>query len=140
MPEPLVMPATRTLPSENCTSSEAVLGRVSVVMIASATAWKLSPDNRSTNFGSGAMRRSAASSTPMTPVEAGTMYSGRVFNVLARALQDASATRSAVRVAQFALPALIRTAVTLPREILRCWRASFTGAACTTLLVNTAAP
>ena len=67
------------------------------------------------------------------------MYSTRVFSAFATALQEATATRSPVLVAQLALPALIKAAATLPFDDFRCLRANCTGAACTTLRVNTAA-
>ena len=49
------------------------------------------------------------------------------------------ATRSPVRVAQLALPALTRIAPATPFEIFRWRRASFTGAAWTRFCVKTAA-
>ena len=50
-----------------------------------------------------------------------------------------SATSSPVRVAQLALPALIRMAPQTPFEARMLARASLTGAACTLFVVNTAA-
>ena len=57
----------------------------------------------------------------------------------AKARQQSIATRSPVRVAQLALPALTRIAPATPPEIRRWRRESFTGAACTRFWVNTAA-
>ncbi len=42
MPEPLVMPAMRTVPRRSCTSAKAVLGTRSVVMMARAASSKRS--------------------------------------------------------------------------------------------------
>ena len=75
----------------------------------------------------------------MTPVEAGSTWVTGNFSILASAPQVAMATRSPVRVAQFALPALIRMAPTCPREARRCSFDSRTGEACTRFCVNTPA-
>ena len=85
------------------------------------------------------MIRLASSSTPITPVDAGNTCVGGTCSCLATASQQASATRSPVRVAQFALPALISTALTRPRDLVKLMRARRTGAACTRFCVNTAA-
>src|SRR5207249_1674945 len=98
-----------------------------------------SGESRATSFGTASVNSVESSSTPITPVEAGSTYSRSVFSALATALQDASATCSPVRVAQFAFPALIRTAATLPFDDFKCVFAMRIGAACTTFIVKTAA-
>ncbi len=64
---------------------------------------------------------------------------GRHVQMLRRGLAAGQRDRSPVRVAQFALPALISTALTSPRDLVRFQRAMRTGAACTRFCVNTAA-
>ncbi len=139
MPEPLVIPATRTERSRICTSSEATFMRVSVVIIARATDSNPSGDRPDSSFGTAPVSSFGSNSTPMTPVDAGITYSVLIFKAFATALHESSAARSPLRVAQFALPAFTRIAATLPLEDCKCLRASRTGAACTTFCVNTAA-
>ena len=81
-----------------------------------------------------------SSSTPITPVEAGSTCVTGSRSSFAAALHVASATASPVRVAQLALPALTSTAPHQAlRDAFRCLRPSRTGAACTRFCVNTAA-
>ena len=80
-----------------------------------------------------------SSSTPMTPVEAGSTCGTGSRSSLGRRLAVASATASPVRVAQLALPGIDQHRAAKPFESFRCLRQSFTGAACTRFCVNTAA-
>ena len=104
-----------------------------------ATVSNASVDSDSTSFGKALTTFFASISTPITPVEAGRISTGFAFSALAAAFTQVVATFSPVRVAQFALPALMIQARDLPREVFRFWRASTTGAATTLFCVNTAA-
>src|SRR6185312_12486673 len=75
----------------------------------------------------------------MTPVEAGSTCVVWSLRIFARAFVVLSATRSPPLVAQLALPALTSRAPQTPLEARMLARASLTGAACTLLVVNTAA-
>jgi len=63
-----------------------------------------------TSLGNASMILRGSSSTPITPVEAGSTCDAGSFRSLAAALEVASATASPVRVAQLAFPALTRMA------------------------------
>src|SRR5581483_12488644 len=105
--------------------------RVSVVIIARATASNATGESPEMSLGMASVINLGSNSTPITPVEAGRTYSVLVFKAFATALQEVNATRSPVRVAQLALPALTRTAATVPFEDFKCFRARRRGAACT---------
>ena len=139
MPLPLVMPAMCTTPVRNGTSPKAIFGTWSVVSMARAASGKPSSDKRSNRRGRASTMSLESSSTPITPVEAGSTPATGVLRSFATARQEASATRPPERVAQLALPAFTRMARATPRDTRRCSRASTTGAACTRFRVNIAA-
>ena len=116
MPEPLVMPAVRTTPRRRLVSANAVLGTRSVVMMARAASSKRSVPRPPTSRGRASMIFRGSSSTPITPVEAGSTCETGSFRSFAAALEVASATASPVRVAQLALPAFTRMAPTRPPD------------------------
>ncbi len=75
----------------------------------------------------------------MTPVEAGITCATGTFIFLASALQHFMAASSPFRVAQLALPALTRMALTRPRDARMCCLAILTGSGLHAIRVKTAA-
>src|SRR5476651_627588 len=98
MPEPLVMPATRTMPRRSLAWANAVFGARSVVMIARAASSNRSPLNPLARCGRASMIFLASSSTPITPVEAGRTCATGSLSSRAAAFDVANA-RGAVGVA-----------------------------------------
>ncbi len=138
MPEPLVMPAMRTVPRRSLTSAKASLATRSVVRMARATLPK--PSSRE----AGDQARQRVDDELGVQFHADHAGGSRqhlrrpaAATGAPRTRQQASATASPVRVAQLALPAFTRIAPAAPREAVRCRRQSFTGAACTRFCVKT---
>ena len=71
MPAPLLIPVTVTAAPPTVQRSEAALGKVSVVMIASAASDQWPGASRACAWGSPATRRSTGSGSMITPVENG---------------------------------------------------------------------
>src|SRR5260370_27257141 len=118
------------------------LGRVSVVRMARVNAAKELAELRGAAASSGSARRifSTRSGTPMTPVEHTKISSAR--QPIARAACAAvrgEAGRPSGPVEQFALPEFTTTPRIVPWEARKCSRESASGAACTRLVVKTAA-
>ncbi len=137
MPLPLHIPPTRTLPSGSCTSTAISLGRVSVVMIANAAPGPPSGRSSETAAGSAASIFSTGSSCPITPVEQTSTSCGDSPSAAAAAACIRSAFSRSRGAQQLAFPALMITARAAPRATT-C-RLSRTGAAFTSLVVNTPA-
>src|SRR5947199_1629035 len=120
----------------------AVLGRVSVVQIASETSAKERAEERRWRARSGTARKilSRASGTPMTPVEQTKTSSGLQPRRLAvSATVRRAAACPAAPVAQLALPAFTTMARIRPLEARKWTLEIRTGAATTRFCVNTPA-
>src|SRR2546426_3930600 len=118
------------------------LGRVSVVRMARVNAAKELAKARCAAASSGSARRifSTRSGTPMTPVEHTKISSVREpISRAACAAVRREARRPSGPVEQFALPEFTTTPRIVPREARKCSRESTSGAACTRLVVKTAA-
>jgi hypothetical protein len=118
---------------------EAVFGRRSVVRIARETSSNRAGERPSTSRGRALVIFAGSSSTPITPVEATSTSVAGIRRWRAACLAVSSATASPVRVAQLALPALIRMALAAPWLRSSDRRDSRTGAAWTRFWVNTPA-
>src|ERR1035441_9688138 len=114
IPEPLVMPATRTAPRRNAVSAKAVLGTRSVVMMARAASSKRPGWRPAARRGSASIILCGSISTPITPVETGSTWLTGSRNNRAAALQVASATAWPVRVAPFGWPGFPRNCAPQP--------------------------
>ncbi len=101
--------------------------RVSVVMIARATSSKGSGDKRRDEFRNGIGDQLRIQFHADDSRRRGQNVFGLDLERFRNGFTGHNATRSPVRVAQFALPAFTRTAVTLPLEDFKCLRASRTG-------------
>ena len=135
MPAPLAMPVTRASPFESFTFFEKALGRVSVVMIASAA--ESQSLFESSALGSAATMRSAGSGSMMTPVENGSTSSTSQPRWPASASQTCRArVTPSSPVPALALPVLTTSAATLFRMFFLHRR---TGAAQKRFWVNTPA-
>ena len=140
MPEPLAIPAIRTVWPSIVASATAPLGKVSVVMMASEASAQPSGDRRAAISGNTASIFAASSSTPITPVEASMTSSGAADRACAAAAavrRAASAPGGPVKL--LAQPALHTSARTAPPF---CWIADWhqsTGAEPTPCRVNTPA-
>ncbi len=136
IPAPFAMPPMRTAPPESVTSRCAILGFVSVVMIARDASSQ--PASASLMRPIAGVIRPIGIETPMTPVLATATSSGSTPRSAPAAVAIASASRSPCGPVQaFALPEF----TTIPR---RCPRATFffvtrQGDAITWFVVKTAA-
>src|SRR6266478_4216665 len=142
MPAPFAQPTRWMRLPDILKVAEAVLGRVSVVQIASESSAKERADARRLRASDGSARRifSTGTCTPITPVEQ-TNNSAGVSNMRRAA---SSFVRSATvspeaPVAQLALPALTTTARMRPLDSRRFFFERVTGAATTRFCVKTAA-
>src|ERR1700722_2137732 len=143
MPAPLVQPRMRTSFPSAPYFAKALLGRLSVVMIArvnSVNARALVPRAR-TSLGTALTIFCHRSGAPMTPVEQTRIWVGRIlpssratFRVVAVA-----AVKPSGPVQQFAFPEFTITARISLRDFRRCSCEVITGAALTRLVVKTAA-
>src|ERR1700679_522321 len=142
MPAPLARPAIRTGRPLISIVAWAVLGRVSVVMMAAATLakWSVVPPTASRRAGKAARTFSTGSGTPMMPVEEGKTACGLQPKTLAAAAQHCSAAAMPVSpVAQLAFPELMSTVWTRPALAVRWRRSTMSGAAWILLVVYRAA-
>src|SRR5271167_2208292 len=142
MPAPLAQPTRCTRLPAILKEALAVLGRVSVVQMASESSANERAEGRWWRVTIGRARRilSRGSGTPITPVEQTKNSCGSQFRRLAASFTVRSAAAwPAAPVVQLALPALTTTARMRPLEDLRCWREITTGAATTRFCVKTAA-
>ncbi len=143
MPAPLLMPVMVTVRPPIDTWREVALGRVSVVMIASAANAQLPAFRSATAAGRPATMRSLGSVSMITPVENGSTCCGCRPNRPAVASQTCRARASpSSPVPALALPVLITSApISAPpaAATARWARLSCTGAAQKRFLVNTPA-
>src|SRR5271165_178988 len=142
MPAPLAQPTRWMRLPPILKEAEAVLGRVSVVQMASENSAKERAEGRWWRATMGKPRKtfSSGSGTPITPVEQTTSSCGWQPRCLAASeTVRKAAAWPAVPVAQLALPALTTNPRMRPLEAFRCWREISTGAATTRFCVKTAA-
>ena len=140
IPEPLVMPPTRTRPSGRVISTAADFGKGSVVMIASAAAAPPSVDSASIAAGMPARRAGIFRFTPMTPVEAtSTSRGSQPMPCAASTVISRASARPCGPVQALAQPLLVTTARARPPDAARCSCETSTGAAWAMFVVNTAA-
>src|SRR5216683_7220543 len=142
MPAPFAQPTRWMRLPDILKVADAVLGRVSVVQIASESSAKERADARRLRASDGSARRifSTGSCTPITPVEQ-TNNSAGVSNMrrAASSLVRCATTAPRPPVAQLALPALTTTPRMQPLDSRRFLFERMTGAATTRFCVNTAA-
>ena len=135
MPAPLTQPPSRTrcCPSSNEIASS--LGRVSLVMIARATAWPPSRSSPATSSGRHGSMRAIGSGRPITPVEATpTSVRRRPRPEATQAAMVVASRIPWMPVQALALPLLATIARSAPPR--RWVWLSLTGAALTRLVVN----
>src|SRR3989441_38682 len=142
MPAPLAQPTKWVLFRSILNDAAAVLGRVSVVQIASDSSANERADGRRCRAITGSARRifSTGNGTPMTPVEqTKTSSTGQPRRLAASVTVRSAAASPAAPVAQLAFPAFTTTALIFPFEARRCSLEIRTGAATTRFCVKTAA-
>ena len=111
MPAPLAMPATWTVRPPMRHEAAAVLGPLSVVMMAWAASWKASSDKAAAAAAMPRRILSMGSGTPMMPVEEGSTCRASMPTCPAVSAHMASASRSPPGPVQaLALPLLTTTA------------------------------
>ena len=127
MPEPLAMPAMVTsVPPIDAVRADPV-GKVSVVMMASAAAGQSPGASAAAAPGRQPVMQSAGSGSPITPVEARkTSCAAQPKRWAAAAAVRSTASTPAAPVKALALPELTTMARAVPRP--RCWRHQSTGA------------
>src|SRR5216683_2480933 len=134
MPAPLAQPTRRIRLPDILTVAEAVLGRVSVVQIASDNSANERADGRRLRDRDGRARRifSTGSCTPMTPVEHTNNSCGAIsIRRAASSLVRCATVSPSAPVAQLALPAFTTTARMRPFDARRFFLERVTGAATT---------
>src|SRR5260221_14686648 len=142
MPAPLAQPTRWIRLPDILKVADAVLGRVSVVQIASDNSANDRADGRRLRESDGSARRifSSGSWTPITPVEHTNSSCGAISMRRAASWLVRCATISpCAPVAQLALPALTTNARMRPFDSRRFFLESVTGAATTRFCVKTAA-
>ncbi len=140
MPEPLAIPVNVTGTPPISAWRTAPLGKVSVVMIASAAACQGAVPSASARSSRRSVMRSAGSGSPITPVEATKTCSRAHFRTRAAAATSSPTAASPLRpVKALALPAFTRMARPRPMPACRAWRHHSTGAAAVSERVNTPA-
>ena len=137
MPEPLAMPAMRTLTPSISASAKAPLANVSVVMMADAAAGQLSAATPSVISSSRAVIFSSGKSTPMTPVEPSITSFARQPIRLAAAATRLAAAAPGLPVKELAQPALTTRPRTEPSPDANPFLHQSTGAEPTPCLVKT---
>src|SRR5258708_39384976 len=142
MPAPFAQPTRWMRLPDILKVADAVLGRVSVVQMASESSAKERADERRLRASDGSARRifSTGTGTPITPVEQ-TNNSAGVSNMRRAASSFVRCATSSPwpPVAQLAFPALTTTARMRPLDSRRFFFESTTGAATTRFCVKTAA-
>ena len=135
MPEPLATPSRDTSTPSMTTVAEAILGTVSVVIMAWASVSKPSAERCAASSGMARAKGSMARRWPMTPVEATwTRDSSMASAPAARALTARAAAMPSWPVQALALPLLTTTAWASPERSRSM--SSCSGAALTRLVVN----